>query len=649
LVLNKATQSMTTTNEPATGHQHDGRDKATIHARFRERAASNPTAAAILDCGAAVSYGELDRRSDAVAGFLASQGAGRGTRVATLLDRSADAVTALLGILKTGAAYVPLDPRAGTPYLAQTLSDCQPAMVLTATGSMPAGWNADTGSYSTVGIAAALEWARPGMANAPGDDGRSADPAYVMYTSGSTGRPKGVVIPHRAVVGLVVDNPFASFGPSETFMAMAPLAFDASTFELWGALLNGGQLAIMRAATPSPQEIGDAIAANAVTTLWLTAGMFHLMVDEAVGALRPLRQLLAGGDALSRPHVERALRELPGCRLINGYGPTENTTFSCCCTLTTESLGQGSVPVGMPVAGTEALVLDDALRPVADGKPGELHLGGEGLANGYLGMPELTAGSFIPHPLDATPGARLYRTGDMVRRRPDGNLEFLGRRDRQVKVNGHRVELDGVEAALRSLPGVLDAAATPRVQGAAGTRIDGFLVLSERSTEAEAAVRLAVRETLAPAMAPSAIVVLDRLPLTSNGKVDRAALSRLAANPPAPPSLDAAGPTDATERLLAEVWGSVLGAPVHDLDRNFFDLGGTSLELVRVQAELTRRLGAPVETLTLFEFPTIRTLSRRLRGEASAGTPVGPAPAQPANRAASYRQRMRNARTGAVG
>ncbi len=639
-------QSMMASNRPTSAHQSKV-GRWTIHSILRERAASNPGAAAILDGRSTVSYGELDRRSDAVAGFLASRGVGPGSRVATLLDRSADAITVLLGILKAGAAYVPLESRSGIAALAQTLSDCQPALVVTATGSMPAGWNTGAGTYSTAGIGVALDWAGPGAAPSPSED-RSADPAYVMYTSGSTGRPKGVVVPHRAVVGLVIDNPFAAFGPSETFMAMAPLAFDASTFELWGALLNGGRLAIMRAATPSSAEVGDAIATYGVTTLWLTAGMFHLMVDEAVGALRPLRQLLAGGDALSRPHVERALRELPGCRLINGYGPTENTTFSCCCTLTPETLGHGSVPIGTPIARREALVLDDASQPVAEGEPGELHVGGEGLADGYFGLPDLTTRSFVPHPFDSTPGALVYRTGDVVRRRPDGNLEFLGRRDRQVKVNGHRVELDAVESALRGLPGVLDAAVTPRGQGAAGTRIDAFVVLSDRSADADAAMRRAVRETLAPAMAPSTIMVLDRLPLTPNGKVDRVALSRLTASPPAMPARTAAGPTDATERLLVEVWETVLGTPVSDLDRNFFDLGGTSLELVRVQAELTRRLGAPVDTLALFEFPTIRTLARRLRGEASRPDADISVPVQPADRSAGYRQRMREARTGAM-
>jgi len=613
----------------------------TVHGAFERWCASTPDAPALVCGGQSLTYAELDRRANQFARFLHGRGVTAGSLVALLLDRSVDAVVALLGTLKAGAAYVPLDPRAPASQIERVLDGVCPRFVVV-DGQDP---GPGTPRFPTAGLdAVAGEVARQSPSPPRGTD-RPESLAYVMYTSGSTGRPKGVKVPHRAVVGLVVDNPFIDFGPLETFLCLAPLGFDASTFEIWGALLNGGKLAIVPDAAPSLAGISEAIAAYGVTTLWLTAGLFHLMVDGELAALRPLRQLIAGGDVLSPPHVGHALRGLPGCRLFNGYGPTENTTFTCCHAITPADVAaEGGIPIGLPIARTEVHVFDEAMRPVPDGFVGQLYVGGEGLSDGYLDMPGPTAASFVPHPYDATPGARLYRTGDLASRRPDGALVFAGRADRQVKVNGHRVELDAVELAIRALPGVADAAVVAHTHGAAGVRIDGFLILSARSAAAEAAVRAGMREAMPAAMIPSFLVVLDRFPLTPSGKVDRRALSDAATRSDLPPST--MPPAGEVEQVLAAAWSAALGLPVIDVDVNFFDLGGTSLELLRVHAEVSRRFGARIGMVEMFRFPTVRALSRFIRdGNAPGGTAPSAATGAP-DRSAAHRRRMRDARAG---
>ena len=617
----------------------------TIHSAFRRAGVAAPYASALICQDRSVTYGELDRRSNQFARFLRQQGVSARAKVCVQLGRSVETVISLLGILKAGAAFVPLDPQASIVQLAQALSDSEPRLLLTGARTADRCKPGVASPAPTIDIQrACIEAQQQSPDPFPGED----DPeslAYVMYTSGSTGRPKGVMVPHRAVVGLVVDNPYASFGPSETFLSLAPLTFDASTFEIWGALLNGGRLAIVPNPAPSLSDIGEAIAAHGVTTLWMTAGLFHLMVDERLDALRPLRQLVVGGDVLSRPHVERVVRAMPGCRLINGYGPTENTTFTCCFTITPENLGPGSVPIGNPIARREAHVLDDAMCPVPDGVLGELCVGGEGLALGYLNLPDQTASRFVRHPFDARPGACLYRTGDLVRRRADGKLEFAGRADRQVKVNGYRIELDAVELAIRQIPGVVNAAVLARSHGAAGARTTAFLVLSDSSAAGEAAFRVHLRELPAP-MRPASTVVLDRLPLTPNGKVDREALSALAVPPPVVPGR--MPPADETERALAEIWSGCLNRQIVEVDVNFFDLGGTSLELLRVQAEAARRLGVRIDIMRLFEFPTIRALARQLRNQHIPDHAAHAAPTAVAERSSANRQRLRDARQGAM-
>jgi amino acid adenylation domain-containing protein len=559
-----------------------------------------------------VTYRELADRAEMLADRLALAGVGHGDIVGLYLSKREEAIAAMLGVLKLGAAYLPFDTAYPAKLLQYIYEDSAPRAMLVdhqLTTTQPPFWTGP--AFTLESLERDCELARI----TPARDQtvvRPDDLAYVMYTSGSTGRPKGVMIPHRGVLRLVIGNHYATLDDKEVLLQLAPLSFDASTFEIWGALLNGGSLAIMAGNRPSLGDIAAAICRHGVSTLWLTAGLFNLMVEHRLDGLRPLRQLLAGGDVLSPTHVERALTALPNCRLINGYGPTENTTFTCCHSVTLADCRPGPIPIGRPIAQTQVYVLDDAQYPVADCGEGELYVGGEGVALGYLNRPDLTAERFIPDPFVPRPGACLYRTGDRVRRRPDGLLEFLGRVDRQVKVSGKRVELDEIEVALRRSPLVADAAAVAYPGSDGQIRIAAYLVPS-RPGEAGPTHRVLefLRAELPDYMVPASFTFLDALPLTATGKVDRSKL-------PQPFGGERAGEPDArmagddTAAALVAIWRRVLGRDDIGLDVNFFDLGGTSLQLTRAHAMITAYLDVELSLLDMFSHPRISMLAAHI-------------------------------------
>ncbi|HEY0514543.1 MAG TPA: amino acid adenylation domain-containing protein [Thermoanaerobaculia bacterium] len=442
-----------------------------VAALFAEQARLRPDAVAVSSGEGELTYAELDRRSSRLARRLAAAGVGPEVRVALLAQRSPAMIVGLLAILKAGGAYVPLDPAYPAERLAWMLADSGSRLLL-GQPELLAELPAEVDGTAVVELTA-------DPAGPAGPEPAGPLPgglAYVMYTSGSTGRPKGVGVTHRNVVRLVRESGFADLGSDQVFLQLAPISFDASTMELWAPLLNGGRIAVFPPRRPSLEELGEAIARFGVTSLWLTAGLFHQMVDGRLEALRPLRQLLAGGDVLSPPHVRRALGGLPGLTLINGYGPTEGTTFTCCFPMTGPEQVGSTVLLGRPIGNTRVHVVDAGLRPVPTGVWGELCIGGEGLSRGYLGRPDLTAERFVPDPF-AGGGKRLYRTGDVVRFRPGGRIEFLGRRDGQVKLRGFRVELGEIESALARHPAVRAAAVALRDDGGpAGRRLVAYVV-----------------------------------------------------------------------------------------------------------------------------------------------------------------------------
>jgi amino acid adenylation domain-containing protein len=546
-----------------------------------------------------LTFEQLDAQSNQLSRVLAKHGVRTGDRVAVVAGRSIETIVALAAILKTGAAYLPLDPGLPRDTLQFTLHDAGPALVLLGPGAEAFEGVACIG-LETALAAAATEPALPtGVVVAP------SDPAYIMFTSGSTGQPKGVIVPHRAIVRLVCGADFMTLSADTVMLHAAPLAFDASTLEIWGPLLNGGRVAILSDAVPSIDAIASAIRDHGVNTAWLTAGLFHLMVDQRPDALLPLTQLLAGGDVLSPSHVRKALALLPHCRLINGYGPTENTTFTCCYTIPHQGWGGDALPIGDAIAGTTVHILSDDFSPVADGEEGQLCTGGAGVALGYLNRPELTAEKFIPDPFSTEPDAKLYLTGDYARRRSDGAIEFLGRRDRQIKINGVRVELDGIEQALRDDARVADAAVALATGSGSVKKIIAFLKPSaslpqhDLQPQALAAAVLAdLKVRLPPQMVPSSAIVVADLPLNANGKIDRARLLGDHAN------VTAGKQASGQDSLVADIWSSILGAPI-DVRANLFDLGATSLQMISAHERIQVATGRRFAVTELFAHPSV--------------------------------------------
>jgi amino acid adenylation domain-containing protein len=598
--------------------------EACLHELFAAQAARTPQRIALRHDRGETSYAELDARAGRLAAALRAAGVGPEVRVGLCLERSPEAIVAILGILKAGGAYVPLDPAYPAERLALLVADAAAPVLLTREAlraRLP-----ETGAR--VLLLEELLAAESGAPYATPAGAMSADNlAYVMYTSGSTGRPKGVAVTHRNVVRLVRNTNYADLGADQVFLQLAPISFDASTLEIWGPLLHGGCLAVPPSQAPALEELGRLLERFGVTTLWLTAGLFHQMVEEEPASLRGLRQLLAGGDVLSPAHVERLLAAAPGLTLINGYGPTESTTFACCHPMSSdagEDAGAGaSVPIGRPIANTRVYLLDRNARPVPARVPGELWIGGDGLARGYLDRPELTAERFVPDPL-GEPGERLYRTGDLARFRADGAIEFLGRADRQVKIRGFRIEPGEIETALAAHPDVARAAVIVRGEGE-DKRLIAYVVAPGSSSEA---LRTFLRERLPDYMVPSGFVRLDELPLDPNGKVARRALARLAPHAETRGEGGGTAPRTATEERLAEIWRDLLvwepqaAVAVED---DFFALGGHSLLATRLASRVRGRLGVELPLRAVFESPTLGELAARI-DERNAGAPPSSPP-----------------------
>ncbi|MCA1681713.1 MAG: amino acid adenylation domain-containing protein, partial [Actinobacteria bacterium] len=582
---------------------HRGVPAGTVASLFAEQVGRSPHATAVVTDEVSLSYAELDARANRLAHRLVRFGVQPECSVGLLMERSVDLVVAELAVVKAGGAYLPLDVRAPAPRMRLLLAEAGASVLLT-----DHLWQATAqeihGGHTILVDADAPLAEEPVEAPAVGVCPDNL--AYVMYTSGSTGTPKGVAVRHRDVVALVFDQRFAGDAHRRVLLH-SPLAFDASTYELWVPLLRGGQVVVAPPGELDTVSLRQVIVDHDVTGLWLTAGLFRVIAQDAPDCLARVREVWTGGDVVPAAMVRRVLDACPELVVVDGYGPTETTTFATSYRMSVSEPVPQTVPIGAPLDNMQVYVLDGGLRVVPVGVRGELYIAGAGLARGYLGRPGLTADRFVACPFGA-PGERMYRTGDVVRWTTSGEVEFIGRADEQVKIRGFRIELGEIESVLASHPGVAQVAVIAR-----------------------ASLREFLGQVLPDYMVPAAFAVLDELPLTRNGKLDRKAL-------PVPEFGAAVGvgyvaPRTATEQVLAGIWAQVLRVGQVGVQDNFFELGGDSILSIQVVSRV-RAAGLWLTTKDVFLRQTIATLAAGMEMELAPelvdrDVVVGPAPLTP--------------------
>jgi len=603
----------------------------TIVTLFEEQAAQTPDAIALEFEATSLTYAQLDEKSNRLAHYLLTNHAIQpGDNIGLLLDRSDNLLVAILGILKSGAAYVPIDaefPKVRQAYIAK---DTNIKALVTQTDYL---FEADYFTGPMVALDVQLE-----SMEAPTVPVKAAitaeSPAYIMFTSGSTGTPKGVIVPHRAVVRLVKNNQFIPLTGKETLLSTGAVSFDATTFEYWGMLLNGGKLVICRRETLLDEtKLAAAIQHHKVDMMWFTAGWLNQLVDKAPTVFARLKSVLAGGDKLSSPHISKLKELYPNLTIINGYGPTENTTFSL--THTIQAITD-SIPIGKPISNSTVYILNPELQLLPVGAVGEICVGGDGLALGYLNQPELTAEKFIENPF--IPGEKMYKTGDLGKWLADGTVAFIGRRDEQVKIRGYRIELGEIEAVLQSHPVVEATVVMARPNKEGEKEVVAYIVNKEPLTATALATYVAA--SLPAHMVPSHFVHLDELPLNANGKVDKYQLpDPLAASMDS--GVEYVAPRNEVEEKLVAIWQEILDREKVGVKDNFFDLGGHSLRATRLAAQLHKEFDVRIELKDLFAQPVLEDQARLIeQAQKSSFIAIEPVEAQESYVLSSSQRRL---------
>jgi len=629
-----------------TGRQYEtGR---LIHHLVSEQARSRPEATAIVAGERMITYGELERRSNQLARYLNGRGIGLEQIVGVYVERGVDMIIGLLGTLKAGAAYVPLDPSYPPDRIAYMVEDAEMKLVLTQrklTEILPDQLRREGMNL----VCLDTDRAEIDLESDERIDGDAAGEnlAYVIYTSGSTGRPKGVLIQHDCLMNLVQwHNEIYQVSALDRATQVASPGFDASVWEIWPYLASGANLYIPDDQTrASAGSLKDYLLEHSITFCFLPTPLAELALKEEWPAQSSLKVLLTGGDKLTAGPRPGAPFEV-----VNHYGPTENTVVATSVAVAPAKGGLAPPPIGRPIANTRIYILDDHLDPAPIGVGGELHISGTGLARGYLNRPELTAERFVPDHLSATPGARLYRTGDLTRYLADGNIEFLGRIDGQVKIRGFRIEPGEIEATLAGHEAVREVVVIAREDQPGEKRLIAYVGAESRETVTAGDLRAFLRERLPDYMTPSAFVLMDTLPRTPNGKIDRKTL----------PSPDSArqeasapflAPSTPLERRVADVWREVLNLDQIGVNDNFFDLGGHSLLAVRIHERLRKEIKSDLQLLKLFQYPTVRTLAEFLSEGRETQSPAIERPREWADRrkqalVGQRKMRSRNERPG---
>jgi amino acid adenylation domain-containing protein len=603
----QVTEGFNSTDRP---YPHD----YTVHQLFETQAHQTPDAVAVICGQTEFTYAEINARANQLADLLSESKVAPGEMIPILLPRSFDLLLAKIAVLKCGAAYVPLDPTQPLDRLRFFLEDCAAKHVIADTTLEPALHQ--EGTHWIIYKEAIKACSRRPRDN-PSPTVSAGAAAYVMYTSGSTGKPKGVVVPHRAINRLVINCNYVHIAPEDRIAHCSNPAFDASTFEVWGALLNGATVVIVpHAIVLDPKRLAEVIIDRRVTILWLTIGLFTQYAQTLSAVFSRLRYLMTGGDVVDPELMRRVKQDGRPQHLLNGYGPTECTTFST--TFKFEALADTarSVPIGRPISNTRVYILNTALQPVPIGAPGEIYIGGPGVALGYLNRPELTAARFIEDPFDSeartasapplgTPAnhARLYRTGDLGRWCPDGQIEFLGRNDRQIKIRGFRIEPSEIEAQVTRHAKAKQVVVTARQDTPGEKHLVAYLIC-ERPPLDLAALRASLKSVLPEYMLPSAFVTLDSLPLTPGGKVDRQALPAPAIGSYSRKAYQA--PEGETEEFLATLWQQLLRVQTVGRDDHFFELGGHSLQAMQLITRIRGSLSIEVPLDVLFQYPILR-------------------------------------------
>jgi amino acid adenylation domain-containing protein/thioester reductase-like protein len=581
-----------------------------IHQLFEQQAAQNPNATALIYRDQTVKYHELDIMANQLAHYLIAKGVQPDMPVGLYIERSVNMIIGILGILKAGGCYVPIDINHPLQRINYLINSSNIQLMLTQQSLS----NAVFDNSELVTLSLDSEWHKleNHLLTAPCTSTSADNLAYINYTSGSTGQPKGVALPHRGVTRLAKNTNYLKLRPSKKMLQVSSISFDTSAFEIWASLLNGSTLVIYPEPTLSPIGIKNIISQHKIDTLFLTTSLFHMLVDEEPKAMEKVPLVIAAGETLSLEHIKRAQKKCPETLFMNAYGPTENSTFTTFEAIDKTTLDTlNTISIGRPISNTTTYILDSQYNPVPPGVIGELYLGGDGLARNYMNKPALTAEKFIPNPFSKEPGQRLYKSGDLGRYQANGSIDFCGRIDNQIKIRGYRIEIGEIEAVIDAQPYVREAVVKAHSRDKSGSNhfLAAYVVAPQGHTMDIEQLRSDLKSQLPNYMVPSIFIPMDQLPLNNSGKVDRQAL-------PVPSTFmlesnDFVKPQTAMEKQLVAIWANVLAMPAKNIsiDHDFFDLGGNSISVMRV-ISLCNKNSLDISVKDLFEQRTINRISK---------------------------------------